>query len=58
MDADEALTPDAAHALLAKATPPDPAQVQQLLRFLMRSNDDLLNKLRQLKSEVGRNARK
>jgi hypothetical protein len=58
MDADEALTPDAAHALLTKVEPPDPVQVQQLLRFLMRSNDDLLNKLRQLKSEVGRNARK
>jgi hypothetical protein len=58
MDADEALTPDAAHALLAKTAPPDAVQVQQLLRFLMRSNDDLLNKLRQLKSEVGRNARK
>lgn len=58
MDADEALTPDTAHALLARPAPPDPVQVQHLLRFLMRANDDLLNKLRQLKSEVGRNARK
>lgn len=58
MDEAEALTPEAARAMLAGAEPPDPAQVQRILRMLLRANDELLNKLRQLKSEVGRNARK
>jgi hypothetical protein len=58
MDDAEALTPEAARAMLAGEQPPDAAQVQRILRMLLRANDELLGKLRQLKSEVSRNARK
>jgi hypothetical protein len=53
-----AISPDAAQKLLEKKVELSAAEVASLLRFLKRANDDVLGKLRQLKSEIGRVARK
>ncbi|GDY13495.1 hypothetical protein LBMAG53_23730 [Planctomycetota bacterium] len=52
------MTAEEAHAALGKADPLNPVETAQLLRYLKRSNDDLVGKLRQLKSEMGRMGRK
>ena len=54
MDATQTINSDEAQNLLGKATPLNPDEVVKLLRFLKRANDDLVGKLRQLKSEVGK----
>lgn len=53
-----AISPDEAQKLLEKKVELSAAEVASLLRFLKRANDDLLGKLRQLKSEIGRVSRK
>jgi hypothetical protein len=52
------ISADEAQSLLARAEPLNPSEVAQILRLLKRSNDDLVGKLRQLKSDMGRLARK
>lgn len=58
MDNPSVLTADEAQTLLGKADPLSPAEMVRLLRYLKRANDELAGKLRQLKSEVGRVARR
>ena len=57
-DGAAAITPDEATKLLDKKVELSAAEVASLLRFLKRANDDLVGKLRQLKSEIGRVSRK
>ena len=52
-----AINADVAQTLLGKSTPLSADEVAKLLRFLKHTNDELANKLRQLKSEIGRVAR-
>lgn len=58
MEETPAITAEEAQRLLDQADPPTAEQSRQILRFLKRANDDLLGKLRQLKSEIGRVARR
>ncbi len=58
MDDTLCINPGDAQALLAKVEVLTPDEVVKLLRFLKRGNDDLAGKLRQLKSEMGRVARR
>lgn len=58
MDATSALTTDEATHLLARPEPLNPDEMTRLLRYLKHANDDLVGKLRQLKSEIGRVARR
>jgi hypothetical protein len=53
-----ALTPEDAQRLLDKAEPLTAAETLKLLRFLKKANEEVLGKMRQLKSEIGRVARK
>jgi hypothetical protein len=52
------ITSDEAQKLLLKAEVLNSDEVVRLLRFLKRSNDDMVNKIRQLKNEVGRVGRR
>ena len=58
MDSTDGITPDEAQKLLDSADELKPADVRQLLRFMKHANDDLINKIRQLRSEIGRVARR
>lgn len=54
---DGTINADAAQVLLGKTTPLSSDEVLKLLRYLKHGNDELLGKMRQLKSELGRATR-
>jgi len=58
MDETAAINPDEAQRLLAQAEALTQDEVLKLLRYLKHANEEMLGKLRQLKSEIGRVARK
>ncbi|MBN8524775.1 MAG: hypothetical protein J0M02_05505 [Planctomycetes bacterium] len=58
MDAPATLSPESAQTLLDRAGQLDGEEVKALLRFLKRTNDDLVGKLRMMKSEIGRVGRR
>lgn len=58
MEANPGLSSDAAQALIDGAEPLSPETTRRLLRYLKRANDDLVGKLRMLRSEMGRMARR
>ncbi len=58
MDSTDGITPDEAQKLLDSPEELKPADVRQLLRFMKHANDDLINKIRQLRSEIGRVSRR
>ncbi len=53
-----ALTPEDAQRLLDKAEPLSAAETHKLLRFFKKANEEVLGKMRQLKSEIGRVSRR
>lgn len=58
MDSSDAISADEAQKMLDRPEAMSPVEVAKLLRYLKHSNDDLVGKLRQLKSEIGRLSRK
>lgn len=48
------LTSDQVRLLLSEGATPDPAEMIQILRFLVQGQNDLEGRARQLKSAVGR----
>ncbi len=58
MDEVAAITQDEAQKLLEQDVELTGPEVVKVLRFLKRANEDLVGKLRQMKSEIGRVSRK